>query len=276
MNILGSVITWYTSIPEVVWAAIVASGITFLGVTLSNRANRKCLLMQLNHASEQKDKESELQIRKEVYMEAAEAIAESIKDIQLLPNRIIYTNNLEICNNLLQALAKVHMVGSLDTVMHTIQFMGKFNQSTIPIIPEIHKFAVLKQEIASLVKDSEIKVNFMKEINKAFQQMDNNSKQNILDIYTKQIDDTEKENEAICDKINSKEAEQKTLHTKLLSLCLEAGMYLQKESLNVILSIRKELNLEMDSEKYLFRMEEMFKKYEGFFSQKNVEKLIRG
>ena len=53
-------------------------------------------------------------------------------------------------------------------------------------------------------------------------------------------------------------------------------MYLQKESLNVILSIRKELNLEMDSEKYLSRMEEMFKKYEGFFSQENVEKLIRG
>lgn len=276
MNILGSAITWFASIPDVVWAAIVASGLTFFGVTLSNRANRKSLLLQLNHAAQEKDKENELQIRKDVYMEAAEAIAESIKDIQLLPNRIIYTDNLEICNKLLQALAKVHMVGSLDTVKHTIQFMGKFNQSTIPLIPEIHKFAVLKQEIASLVRDSEIKVNFMKEINKDFQQRDSNSKQNILDIYTKQIDDTEKENEAICDEIKSKETEQKNLHTKLLSLCLEAGMYLQKESLNVILSIRKELNLEMDSEKYLSCMEEMFKKYEGFFNQENVEKLIRG
>ena len=201
---MQSIIIVFALIPDVIWAAIIASGLTFLGVNMSNRANRKCLLMQLNHASQQKDKERELQIRKDVYMEAAEAIAESIKDIQLLPNRIIYTDKLEICNKLLQALAKVHMVGSLDTVKHTIQFMGKFNQSTIPIIPEIHKFAVLKQEIANLVKCSEIKVNSMKEINKNFQQMDNNSKQNILDIYTKQIDDTEKEYEAICDKINSK------------------------------------------------------------------------
>ncbi len=69
--------------------------------------------MQLNHAAQEKDKERELQIRKEVYMEAAEAITESIKDIQLLPNRIINTNNLEICNKLLQAIAKVHMVGTL-------------------------------------------------------------------------------------------------------------------------------------------------------------------
>lgn len=275
---MQNIIIGFALIPDVIWAAIIASGLTFLGVSMSNRANRKCLLIQLNHASQQKDKESELQIRKDVYMEAAETIAESIKDIQLLPNRIIFTDNLEVCNKLLQALAKVHMVGSLDTVKHTIQFMGKFNQSTIPIIPEIHKFAVLKQEIANLVKCSEIKVNSMKEINKDFQQMDNNSKQNpnILDIYRKQIDDMEKENEAICDEMMSKEAEQKTLHTKLLSLCLEAGMYLQKESLNVILSIRKELNLEMDSEEYLSCMEEMFKKYEGFFNQENIEKLIRG
>jgi len=271
-------LTLLASIPDVIWAAIIASGLTFLGVTISNRANRKCLLMQLNHASQQKDKERELQIRKDVYMEAAEAIAESIKDIQLLPNKIIHTDNLEICNKLLQALAKVHMVGSLDTVKHTIQFMGKFNQSTIPIIPEIHKFVVLKQEIAHLVKCSELKVNSMKEINNNFQQRENNSKKNpdILDIYRKTIDDMQKENEAICDEITSKEAERNTLHAKLLSLCLEAGMYLQKESRYIILSIRKELNLEMDSEEYLSCIEGMFKKYEGFFDQENVEKLIQG
>lgn len=134
----------FSSIPDVIWAAIIASGLTFLGVTLSNRANKNCLLLQLDHAAQQKDKERELQIQKEVYMEAAEAVAESIKDIQLLPNRIIHTNNLEICSKLLLALAKVHMVGTLNTVEKTIQFMEKFNQSTLPIVPEITKFVALK------------------------------------------------------------------------------------------------------------------------------------
>ena len=96
MNILGSVITWLTSIPHVVWAAIIASGLTIFGVTLANRANKKCLILQLNHDAQQKDKEREMQLRRDVYIEAAEAIAEAIKDIQSLPNRIVFSNNLEI------------------------------------------------------------------------------------------------------------------------------------------------------------------------------------
>ena len=268
----------FSLVPDVIWSAIIASGLTFLGVTLSNRANRKCLLMQLNHAAQQKDKERELQIRKEVYMEAAEAIAEAIKDIQLLPNRIIRTDNLEICNKLLPALAKVHMVGTLDTVKNTIQFMGKFNQSTLSIVPEITKFAVLKQELANLNSLSEIQINTMKEINKNFEQMDSSSKQNpnILDTYKKTFQGMKTEHDTTIALMINKEAQQKSLHTKLLSMCLEAGIYLQKESLYVILSIRKELNLEIDSAEYISKMEEMFKKYDGFFTQENIEKLIRG
>jgi len=275
---MACIMTVFSLIPDVIWAAVIASGLTFLGVTLSNRANRKCLLMQLNHAAQEKDKERELHIRKAVYMEAAEAIAESIKDIQLLPNRIIHTNNLEICNKLLQALAKVHMVGTLDTVKNTTQFMEKFNQSILPIVPEITKFSILKQELANLNNLSELKTNSMKEINKNFEQMDSSSKQNpgILGIYKKAIEDLQKENEAVCDVMTNKDAEQKTLHTKLLSMCINAGICLQKESLYVILSIRKELNLEIDSTEYLSCMEEMFKKHEGFFTQENVEKLLRG
>ena len=234
--------------------------------------------MQLNHAAKEKDKERELQIRKEVYMEAAEAIAESIKDIQLLPNRIIYTDNLEMCNKLLTALAKIHMVGTLNTVKNTIQFMDKFNQSTMPVIPEIYKFAVLKQEIASLGKLSESKVNSMKEINKTFQQMDDNSKKDpsVLDIYKNNINALQIENENICATITNKETERKTLHTKLLSMCINIAAYLQKESFYVIISIRKELNLEIDSTEYLSNIEGLFKKYENVFTPENIEKLMRG
>ena len=275
---MESVLTWLSSIPDVIWAAIVASGLTFLGVNISNSSNRKYLLIQLEHASKQQDKEREQRVRKQVYMEAAEAIAESIKDITLLPNRVIYTDNLEICDKLLQALAKVHMVGTLETVKNTSQFMEKFNQTTLPIIPEIHKFVNIKNEIARLTKYSEIKLDLMNRVNKNFEQLDDNAKQNpdVLNVYTNTIDAVGKEHEAICNEMESKVAEQKAAHTKLLSMCLNAGMYLQKESLNVLLSIRKELNLEMDTEEYLSYMEAFFKKSEGFYTQENIKKLTQG
>ena len=59
-------------------------------------------------------------------------------------------------------------------------------------------------------------------------------------------------------------------------MCLKTGNYLQKECLCVILSIRKELNLEIDSAEYLSKMEETFKKLDGLFTPDKVEELLGG
>jgi hypothetical protein len=152
------IVSRLSRIPDVVWAAVIASGLTYIGVILTNRGNRKCLLLQLNHATRQEDKKREMQIRKDTYIESAEAIAESIQDIQLLPTRIANSTNIEIGTKLLPALAKIHMVGTLETIRETSIFMEKFNQITLPIVPEISRFAILKQEIASLKELSEYQV----------------------------------------------------------------------------------------------------------------------
>lgn len=38
-----------SKVPDVIWAAIIASILTFLGVLLTNRGNQKSLSMQLDH-----------------------------------------------------------------------------------------------------------------------------------------------------------------------------------------------------------------------------------
>lgn len=108
--------------------------------------------------------------------------------------------------------------------------------------------------------------------------MDRNIKQdpNVLDTYKRTFENAKTKHDITISSMVEKESQLKSLHTKLLSMCLGASFYLQKESLYVILSIRKELNLEIDSAEYMDAMEDMFKKYEGFFTQENVEKLIRG
>lgn len=274
MKVLQYIITLLASIPEVIWAAIIASALTFLGVTSSNRANRKSLLQQLNHAAQEKDKEREMQLLRDVYIEAAEAMAEAIQDIQFLPRRIIYSDNLEICKKLLPALAKIHMVGTFDTIKNTTQFMEKFNQSTLPIVPEITKFAVFKQEITSLNNLSEYHLNNLEETIQKFEQMDSSSKSNILDIHKKTFNDIKTKYDATIDLMTKKQKQQKELHVKLLSMCLKASTYLQKESLHVILSIRNELNFEIDSAEYLSKMNEVFKVHEDILSPDNIKKLI--
>lgn len=63
-------------IPNVVWAAVLASALTFFGVMLSNRSNTSRLLKTLAHESAEKDKDRIHSLRKDVYLRAAEAMAE--------------------------------------------------------------------------------------------------------------------------------------------------------------------------------------------------------
>jgi hypothetical protein len=63
-------------IPNVVWAAILASALTFFGVVLSNRSNTSRLIKTMAHESAEKDKDRIHSLRKDVYLRAAEAMAE--------------------------------------------------------------------------------------------------------------------------------------------------------------------------------------------------------
>ncbi len=64
-----------TQIPDAVWAALLASGLTLLGVMLSNWSNTKRLTKQLSHDSSEKEKDRINALRKDVYLRAAEEAA---------------------------------------------------------------------------------------------------------------------------------------------------------------------------------------------------------
>ena len=63
------------NVPDTVWAAIVASGITLFGVHFANRNSRKQLRMQLDHATNEATRKRTFEMRQTVYLGGAEAIA---------------------------------------------------------------------------------------------------------------------------------------------------------------------------------------------------------
>lgn len=64
-----------TQIPDVVWSALLASGLTLLGVMLSNWSNTRRLVKQLSHDSVEKERDRINALRKDVYLRAAEEAA---------------------------------------------------------------------------------------------------------------------------------------------------------------------------------------------------------
>ena len=223
---------------DVIWAAIIASGLTYIGVYLTNKSNKKCLEMQLNQAAEENDKEREQQIRKGVFIEAAEVIAESIEDIQSLPNKIAKTDDLKFFNKSTQALIKVCMVGTNDTVTNAVQFRKEFDESMVSILPEIFEFIKLKYELAGLKDSNEIQANILEEKTRG---------------------------------------EYNKLQISLLFKCLEVGNHLQTAAFNVILSIRSDLGLETDIDKFKSQIEEIHNNFENTLSsvKEHMENLIK-
>jgi len=63
------------NIPDVIWSAVIASLLTLSGVLLTSFGNTKRLKSQLLHDSQQRDKERDLSLRKQVYLDTMEAIA---------------------------------------------------------------------------------------------------------------------------------------------------------------------------------------------------------
>jgi len=66
---------WIEKVPATFWGVLAGSFFTLIGVTLNNRANSRRLELQLEHDRSTKREERELQLRKDVYLPAAEAIS---------------------------------------------------------------------------------------------------------------------------------------------------------------------------------------------------------
>jgi hypothetical protein len=72
-------------IPAIVWAALLGSGLTLVGVLLSNWSHSSELRKQLDHNSEEKQKDRISSLRKDVYLNAVEEMAKANSHLGRLP-----------------------------------------------------------------------------------------------------------------------------------------------------------------------------------------------
>jgi len=128
MAIFIQIPDWH--IPDVVWGGIGGSLITLLGAWLSNRNSRKQLRMQLDHAARQDDRKRQMELRKEVYVHAAEAIMRCNATLLKLGNP---DESESALSNSIQdnfaTLAKTHVVGSERTVEAVMTYQATLAQA---------------------------------------------------------------------------------------------------------------------------------------------------
>lgn len=58
-------------VPEAVWAAVGGALLTLLGVAFQNRAETRRLKVRLAHEAEQRTRERDLQLRRDLYLQTS-------------------------------------------------------------------------------------------------------------------------------------------------------------------------------------------------------------
>lgn len=126
------------AVPDVIWSAIVASGITLFGVMLSNRSNTSRLVLQLNHDASEKSKEKISNLRHEVYLKVIEDIEITNIHIGNLASRDL--TNLNLTSELqaiAASIAKLKLVAEPETSRLAGELSAEFGVLFFKLLPRL-------------------------------------------------------------------------------------------------------------------------------------------
>lgn len=244
------------SIPDVVWAAIIASLIAIVGtlggVLLTLWDNRKRLTAQLTHDAKQRDREREMEIRREVYLAAAEAVAEAQERLGQVASMDIQEVGKKFSGTSLSpATNKVQLIGSEATVKAVSAFTRKYGEALMALMPKKIHLTRIQAEVNELNSKINATQASRREMIQQFQSIPKTPENAILiqNIHNS-FQESEKTLEAQMQARDANQALANKLFFELLdeslACTIETGEFLVEANL----AVRRELDLPIGEEFY--------------------------
>ncbi len=138
-------------IPDVVWSGLIASTITLLGVFLVNVSNNRRLRIQLKHDSNEKERERAADLRRDVFLPAAEELIKAMNFLSGLPKADLRKiNAMEGVQGFFAASAKLHLVADERTAGPVAEFSAAFGQLLMRVIAKIVPLQTIQIDIEIL------------------------------------------------------------------------------------------------------------------------------
>lgn len=144
------------AIPATFWGVIVGSCLTLGGVVITNRANDKRLTAQLAHDRTSRNRDRDLSLRTEIYLDAAEAISAGM-------NAIMRFADLDVPNNQLMAgyteksasVAKIFVIAGDDASRAVTVFLGELTSVYLQLLPARHALSLKMTGLDTLTRQVE-------------------------------------------------------------------------------------------------------------------------
>lgn len=253
LNLIGQ-------LPAAFWSAIVAALLTLAGVAISNRAQRQQVLLRLEHERVLSRQQREMQLRKEVYLAAAEAVAEGLNLIPRLADLNVPSEKLgEKYAEKSAAISKFHVVASEGTTKALAQLTSELSATyfrllvkRFPLVMEKQQLAFLEQQLDEFGRERDRMVMLMKEGN-----LDGSLDSRRMAVLERNFEFEQK-------RVDETLQRQKSLHKvhyqnqlDYLLECLRATRGISILVVPLVASVRRELELPFDETAYSQMLNEL-------------------
>jgi hypothetical protein len=128
------------------YGVIFGSFLTIIGVVLTNRSNTKRLRLQHEHERDLRNKERDLNMRRQVYMDAMEAISAGITAISRFSDLHESPDSLmQSYSSLSSKESRVMIVGTNETIQALASFNVELNGAFLRLSSEREKFDAIRK-----------------------------------------------------------------------------------------------------------------------------------
>ncbi len=170
---MESFIELISKVPNVIWSAIIASLLTFLGVLWTNKGNEKRQTALLEHEKQKYQSEQKLALKKEVFLNVARSFADVLGIIPKLMNLDFTQKEIEIqMSDHSGIVAQSYLAAKEESVAAILNYSAETAEVFIKLMQERavaldHKKAIeiYQETIDSAKKEKDRIISMMKELN---------------------------------------------------------------------------------------------------------------
>jgi len=131
------ILTNFEKIPATFWGVIIGSFFSLAGITLTNRA-----------ADNRQRKDLKMRTKRDIYLEAAEAISASMNAIGRFPNFNLSDDRITNDHTeKMPSIAKTHIIGEMETIGAISNFSTELESTYMELYAKRHQIALNKNEL---------------------------------------------------------------------------------------------------------------------------------
>ncbi|CAC9597626.1 hypothetical protein BPUTSESOX_2127 [uncultured Gammaproteobacteria bacterium] len=251
---MESIIELISKVPNVMWSAIVASFLTFLGVFWTNRGNEKRQAALLKHEKQKYQSEQKLALKKEVFLDVARSFADVLEVIPNLMNLDFTQKDIETkMADHSGIVAKSYLAAKESSVAAILNYSAETAEVFIKLMKERavvldHKrtIEIYQSTINSAENEKDRIISIMKELN-----LQDHNNQATFDYLNKSYDVQESIVKRSTGSLEEQESILEPLHLLFAKKCMNDHGRLLSLLPPMAIALRGELENDQDSKVFI-------------------------